>query len=310
MNFPRVIFWSLLGAVLTLPAPGWTENLKLRFAYQDRIGSVIPAVAVRQGFLAQEGLDAATLQFNSGPACSEALYSGAADIAGMGDTAALIIASRASDMRLLASHATGEHRHRIMVRTGSPLTRLTDLAGKSVGVKKGTSTHGGLLLALVKAGVSDVNLIDLNPPTQVEALGAGSIDALAASEPTPSAAELKGARELATLGGLGNAYPIMLVAKKSFIDANPEILARFFRALRRAEAYIAANPEDVVRFMAEQSGLDLETTRKAMTRHVYKLRLDSGITSSLEQTAEFLEREHILDRKPDLATIVEAKFMR
>ncbi len=310
MNIARLVFWSLLGAALTLPAPGWTENLKLRFAYQDRIGSVIPAVAVRQGFLAQEGLDVATLQFNSGPACSEALYSGAADIAGMGDTAALIIAARASNMRLLASHATGEHRHRIMVRTDSPLTRLTDLAGKSVGVKKGTSTHGGLLLALIKAGVSDVTLIDLSPPTQVEALNAGSIDALAASEPTPSAAELKGARELTTLGGLGNAYPIMLVAKKSFIDANPEALARFFRALRRAEAYIAANPEDVVRFMAEQSGLELETTRKAMAQHVYKLRLDSSITSSLEQTADFLEREHIIEHKPDLATIIEARFMR
>ena len=60
----------------------------------------------------------------------------------------------------------------------------------------------------------DIAIIDLTPPTMTDALLAGSLDAFAASEPTPSAAEQKGARELATLGGLGNEYPILILASR------------------------------------------------------------------------------------------------
>lgn len=315
MNFMQYLFLFFCGTFLLLPTSGQAQSLNpltLRFAYQDRLGSVIPAIAVQQGFFQDEGLEVITQQFNSGPACAEALYSGSADLAGMGDTAALIMAARLPNIRILASHATGEHRHRVMVKAGSPLRTLQDLAGKSVGLKKGTSTHGGLLLALTKAQVprTALTFVDLTPPTQVEALAAGSIDAFAASEPTPAVAEMRGAKELATLGGLGNEYPILLVAKDSWIKANTESLTRFFRALRRAQAYTADHPDEIVALMARQSGLDPKATRQAMARHNYALRLDQAIISSLEQTAAFLAQEKIIEHAPDLAVVIEDRFLR
>jgi sulfonate transport system substrate-binding protein len=287
------------------------EVPSLRFAYQDRLGSVIPIVAVHNRFFEAEGLAVTALQFNNGPACAEALYSGAADVAGMGDTAALILVSRNSDSRMLASHATGEHRHRVMVRSDSPWQTLEDLRGKTIGVKKGTSTYGGLLLALAGAGIPPeaVRIVDLQPPTLIEALAAGSIDAFAASEPTPSTAEARGARQLLTLGGLGNEYPVMLLARRQFVSANDEALQRFFRALKRAEAFIADHPEETAKLLAEQSGLDLPTTRQVMARHVYRVRLDAAIGSSLGQTAAFLKNEGIIENAPDLSAVVDRRYV-
>ncbi len=132
----------------------------LRFAFQNRIGSVLPIIAVEQGFFADEGLEVTTQMFSNGPACAEALTSGAADIATMGDTTALIALSRNLPVQLLFSHASGEHRHRLMVMNPT-LTTIDDLRGKRIGVKKGTSTYGGLLKLLRGYGISerDVQLI-------------------------------------------------------------------------------------------------------------------------------------------------------
>jgi sulfonate transport system substrate-binding protein len=134
----------------------------------------------------------------------------------MGDTAAIIITSRSDKFVIIASNAAGEHRHRIMVRKDSDIFTINDLKGKRIGVRKGTSTYGGLLDALEKANISpkEIDLIDLTPPIMIDALMVGSLDAFAASEPTPSAAEQKGARTLTTLGGLGNEYPLINISKE------------------------------------------------------------------------------------------------
>lgn len=302
--------------LLSLPAcsaPDLTQDTPVvRFAYQDRVGSIIPIVAVEQVMFEAEGVRVRSAQFNSGPASAEALYTGAVDVAAMGDTAALIMLARRPDMVILASHAAGEHRHRLMVKADSGLQGLEDLKGKTVAVRKGTSTHGGLLLALNRQGipVADLKLMDLSPPVMTDALAAGSIEAFAASEPTPSVAETSGARQLATFGGLGNEYPILIVAPRAFVAANEAALERFFWALKRAEAFALANPERVIKLLAEQSGLSPQAVQSAMSRHSYALRLDQSILESLEQTADFLREEGILTERLDVGARIDARFLR
>ncbi len=301
----------LLLALNPTAAAGAGEPPVIRFAYQDRIGSVLPIVGVQKGFFAAEGLAIEPLRFSSGPACAEALYSGAADVGGMGDTAAVIMAARSPRFVIVASHASGEYRHRIMVRKDSAMGTLGDLKGKRLGVKKGTSTYGGLLAALEKARISPagIDVIDLDPPTMTEALLAGSLDAFAASEPTPMLAEEKGARELATLGGLGNAYPILILADRTWIQDRAEAVRKFLRAMKAAEGYVAAHPEEAAAIMAAETGLPLATTRQVMGRHDYRLRLDAEILASLRQTALFLQGQGIIARPPDFGIAADAGFL-
>lgn len=299
--------------LLLCPFPILSAELPtVRFAYQDRVGSVIPLVAVQQGLFEQEGVRVESVQFNSGPANAEALYSGSVDVAAMGDTAALIMVSKRPDMVVLASHATGEHRHRLMVRKDAVFNRLEDLRGKNVGIKRGTSTHGGLLLALQAHGMSerDLHLVDLSPSTMSEALAAGSIEAFAASEPTPAVAESYGARELTTFGGLGNSYPILILAPQSFVAANGEALTRFFRALKKAEVYTSTHPAEVTALLAEQSGLSPQAVSGAMSRHRYSLRLDQSIRDSLDQTATFLLEQGVLTGTLALDGHLNGQFLK
>lgn len=251
------------------------------------------------------------LLFNNGPACSEALFTGAVDIATMGDTAAVMAVAKVADLRIIGSHGTGESRHRIIVPTNSKIWQLSDLKGKRVGVKKGTSTHGGLLslLAARKIAVGDLKLVELNPDTMPTALATGSLDAFVASEPTPSLAEQQGGRELATLAGLGNTYPLLLLAKQATLQKRDADLRLFFNALAKAEQFIKKHPDETALILSKETGLTPAMTRRAMQRHRYKLQLDKATMASLEKTAVFLKEQKKLTRLPDMNMVTTSRFI-
>lgn len=163
---------------------------------------------------------------------------------------------------------------------------------------------------LSAAGVdpAEIELVDLDPPTMVTALQACSVDAFATSEPTPSVAEERGAKELLTLGGQGNAYPLFLLARREFLQQNREQMVRFVRALRQAQAYVRAHPEEIVAMMAAETGLSLSSARSAVHRHEYGLRSDTEIQAGLYRTARFLQQQKIIDRVPDLTIFMEEMF--
>ena len=306
-----MVIVAVCAAVLVTAYFGARRPTAIRLAYQNRIASAIVIVAVEQRFFAHEGLVVQPLRFNSGPACSEALFSGSADIGTMGDATAVIAVSRGAPLTIIASHGCGEHRHRIVVAADSPISDVADLVGKRVGVKKGTSTYGGFLALLAQHQVDPDGLwvIDMRPADMPEALVAGSVDAFVASEPTPSLAEVQGACELATLGGLGNTYPILVLASHDLIARSPEKLPRFLRALRRAEQFVQAQPEHTATVLARVTGLSPELARQAIRRHTYEIRLDETIRLSLKQTAVFLQTQGIIPQVPDFEVTIATEYL-
>jgi aliphatic sulfonates family ABC transporter substrate-binding protein len=292
------------------PEPGSATLPTVRFAYQDRVADAVSMVAVEEGFFREEGLDVKPLVFSSGPACSETLLSGSADIGTMGDTTAVIAVAR-SPVKIIASHGGGEHRHRIIVAADGPIRSPADLAGRSLAVKKGTSTYGGLLAWADSLGLdlSEVKVTDMRPQDMADALLSGAIDAIVASEPTPSIVEERGGRELATLGGLGNTYPILLVARDEFLDGHGEAVRRFMRAMDRAASFIAQDPEEAAAIVARKTGLSQATTRRAMGHHYYGLQLDDTAMASLQRIADFLVAQKTLESPPSLPVAVDDTYL-
>jgi ABC-type nitrate/sulfonate/bicarbonate transport system substrate-binding protein len=307
LKFKGFLFIILFVCLCVSCHENGVDNRKkpIRFALQNRIGSAIPMVALEKGFFEKHGLFVKPFRFSNGPACAEALYSGSADIATMGDATAILATVQHPRLKIMASHCTGEHRHRLIVRNNAPYSSMEELRGKRIGIKKGTSTHGGLLSALSVLNIpeSAMTFVDLNPGIMPEALMAGSIDAFAASEPTPSIAEVKGGRELMTFGKLGNQYPILLVVHQPFLDNRRNDLLRFLHALREAEIFIRENSAETADILAKKTGLPLDVTHRAMARHFFRLRFDKEISSSLSSTAAFLLKQKIIANLPDLLMV-------
>jgi aliphatic sulfonates family ABC transporter substrate-binding protein len=315
----RAVLWAAaIGAVAAIAVIAamvidghGPRRTPLRLAYQNRIGSALCIVAVEKRFFAAEDLRVEAMRFHSGPACSEALYCGAADVASMGDTTAVILASRRKPYTIVACDGAGEHRHRLMVKAGAAVRNAADLRGRTVAVKKGTSTYGGLLAYLAANGVSpsEVRIIDMGPSEMPDALLAGSIDAFVASEPTPSLAEIRGARQVATMGHLGNTYPLLLLARNELLAARPDDVRRLLRALRRAEQFVRDRPDETAEMLARATGLPSDVARRAMARHSYRLQLDDQTLTSLTRTAEFLRQQKQIDALPDFAAAASRDYL-
>ena len=291
-------------------AGGRAEQETVRFAYQDRIADAVSVIGVENGFFGKEGLKVKSMMFTSGPACTEAVVSGSADIGTMGDTTAVISVARAP-VTIIASHGGGEHRHRIIVKADSPIRSPRDLVGKRVAVSKGTSTYGGFLAwaRAKKLDLSKVQVTDMKPEDMGTALLSGAVDAAVASEPTPSVMEEKGGRQLATLGGLGNNYPILLVARNDFLRKHPEAATRFARAMTRGAEFVRSHPEEAAQIMSRKTGLSPAAATKAMELHYYRVQLDKQTRASLQEIANFLVEQKVLDNAPDLRKTVDARYL-
>ncbi len=300
----------LSGCAKEKPKSAGVPAQKVRFTYQDRVADAASMIAVEKGFFRAEGLEVKPLAFSNGPACSEALFSGAADIGTMGDTTAVIAVSR-SPVKIIASHGGGENRHRIIVAKDSPIHSPADLIGKRLAVKKGTSTYGGLLAwaQSVDLDLSKVKVVEMCPGDMGDALLSGAVDAIVASEPTPSLVEQRGGRQLATLGGLGNSYPILLVARDEYLKAHPETVKAFLRAMRRATQFIKEHPDEAAQVVAAKAGLPLEVAKRSMGYHYYSLQLDEKTRNSLRMIAQFLVKEKILEEIPDWTSAIDDQYL-
>jgi len=285
---------------------------KLVFAYQDRGADAASIIAIEMGFFEMEGIKVEGKRFTSGPECTQALISGAADIGTMGDTAAIVtVANQGENFHIIASHGSGEHRHRIIVHKDSAKEDLSDLEGQRIAVRKGTSTYGGLLSLSERHGLDlSEEMIDLSPSLQLPALESGEVDAIVASEPTPSMAEFKGfGRELATLGGLNNTYPILLVVNVSYGQENPERVVAFLRGIERAVNFIEENPQDSARILANISGLPEEVVERSMVFHDIQLVMDRQTMQSLDSMAQFLVMQSSISKQPDFDTVVDTGYL-
>jgi len=292
----------------TTPTGELSPDNPIRVAYQDRIADAVSIVAIANDYFREEGLMVKGLRFSSGPACSEALYSGSADVGTMGDTTAIIATARKAPVTIVASHGGGEHRHRIVVAASSAADSISDLKGKRVAVKKGTSTYGGLLAYLVANGMrqDSLKLMDMRPSDMIDALSSGSIDAIVASEPTPSLAEQRGGRVLATLGGLGNSYPILLMMREEFLRERPDAAARFLKAMSKAAAFINNSPDEATVLLSKVTGLAPDVVAVSLKLHSYAVGLDAATEASLTATARFLQEQKIVETAPDMAAACAA----
>ncbi len=261
-------FVCIIGFLALLISCGDTD--KIVIAYQDRIGDAPFILMAEQD--RNENSPYHWMRFSSGPESAEALITGSARMASMGDTAALQVLSRyPGKFVLIGSHASGKNRHRIVVSSeDDSLHGLSDLEGKIVALKKGTSTHGGYILMSRREGLGDnVEILDLKPSLQLNALSSGEVDAIIASEPTPSIAVQKGyGRVLAPVDLQGLTFPITLLAEKAWALEHKREIKDFL--IKLEEIYRHLDENGNLKKLLDVTGLDPVTLKESMQMHSYE----------------------------------------
>ncbi len=285
MREPRVVgdaqrlFLSLIVSLILLSASArselaWSASAptEIRVVYSSFSGSSVPVwIAQERGLFTRHGLKANVI-FATGRRPTQALVAGEVQFISTAASASIPAAVAGADVVILAGASNVSP---LEIFSKPDIKRPEQLRGKRLGITTfGSSTDTAARFALPKWGLrsgTDVVLLQLGGvPEVLAALGSGAIDAGILSDPTTIAARKAGFHRLASLRELGlNVQHAAIVARRSYIRANPDVTERFLRAYSEAILYFHAHREGTLEVMGKYlRRMDRESIAESYDNHL------------------------------------------
>lgn len=240
------------------PPAGDTVTARLRLAYFPNITHSAGIVGVARGMFQQElGSEVALAPrtFSAGPEAMEALLAGEIDMAYVGPSPAInaYIRTQGRALRILSGASSGGAA--LVVQTDAPIHRLEDLRGRRLAVPQlGGTQDVSARTFLAERGLrsrdkgGEVTILPIKPADIYALFRKKEIDAAWVPEPWASRLIVEaGGRLLADERDLwqgGKFATTVLVARKEYIDRNPEPVTAVVRAHIRAVEWIARSPQE------------------------------------------------------------------
>jgi NitT/TauT family transport system substrate-binding protein len=234
-------------------------------------------IALDEGLFAQQGLHVTIKKIPSSAAIVQDQLKGQVDISAGAYVGYISAQAAGARFRILAEASTLRPDTRVLVTTtGSPITTISQLAGKKIGVN-GTNSIGTLLISalLAEHGISPSKVTFITEPKGFPAMPAelrdGYWDAAFLAEPYVTVAgEQYGERELADLDqGAALNFPIDgYVATQAWAEKYPHTAAAFVRAIEEGQTLANSDPSAVQAALAKYDDLPLRVTA-AMVRSGY-----------------------------------------
>ncbi|OXM67426.1 ABC transporter substrate-binding protein [Amycolatopsis sp. KNN50.9b] len=251
--------------------------------------------------------------FTSGPPLLEAASAGAIDIGGVGNTPPIFAAAAKARISIVSSAQGNVAGDALLVPADSPLRTVADLQGKTIGVAKGSSAHGQILLTLAKNGLStkDVKLSFLQPADAYGAFTQRQIDAWAVWDPYTSQAKLEtGARVLADGTGTANGYTFQVAGHNALSDAGKNAAIRdYVVRIAKAQQWAGTHREQWAQAWSAETGLKPEVTLASVQNGPdLPVPLDDTVIASEQQLADAFTEDKVLPGRVDFAGFTDTRF--
>ncbi|MBV9239326.1 MAG: ABC transporter substrate-binding protein [Xanthobacteraceae bacterium] len=147
---PYILLAACLGILASEPAVA-QETLKVAVPQRGAWDTAVAELGQRGGIFKKHGLSLEILYTQGGPESIQAVVSGSMDIGtGVGVSAAVGAFSKGAPIRLIGSEMIGSPDLYWYVRPESPIRKIEDLAGKTVGYSQTGSSSNAALLELLK----------------------------------------------------------------------------------------------------------------------------------------------------------------
>jgi NitT/TauT family transport system substrate-binding protein len=259
---PEPAVTQVVAPATPAPVPAPKPAAKpLEIGYSDWPGFVAWEVPSVKGWFKEAGLDVKLVWFEYVPSL-EAFQAGKLDGVGItnGDQLVIGASKTASRMVLLTDFSNGNDM--IVARDG--IADLKALKGKKIGVEVGFVDHLLLLNALKSSGMqeSDVALVNVPTDQTPQALKSGSVDAIAAWQPSSGNAltEVAGSKAIYTSESApGLIYDGLAVTPDSFSSRHDDWVA-FTKVWYKTVDYIndPKNKAEILQIMSARVGLTPE----------------------------------------------------
>lgn len=248
-------------------------------------------LADERGLFEKNGVDVKVELVTSGVAAAKGLISGNFDLATMSEYTFASKSFIESDLRLIGTVGAMSDIH-LIGRRDRGVVDAGDLAGKRVGLEKGTISQFFLAKLLDIKGIDprSLTIVNYQPALLAKALQAGEVDAIVSWEPYANfASETVG--ELATEVNVedGLFYYFVLAAKTDATVENTVAITNVIAALVQASDWAVKNQAEAKRIMHARLGVSRDALDKFWPDHVMDVTLTQDLVFLMSEQAIFLK---------------------
>ena len=258
---------------------GGLTTVKVAYTPITAVGALV--VGEQQGFFKEEGLTLELQQVDNPPAGIAAVAGGSVDynyapsipiVNAVANGVKIKVAAAAdgyaegTKAKFEADPASVDDDTALLVAGGSAITSPKDLSGKTVAVPaRGAQLEVTIAHAIKEAGgdPTTVNWITLDFPSALSSLKDGRIDAAGVVQPFVSNGTEQGDVVLAKpgLGFFDDGAVGMWVTSEKYATDNPELVAKYQRAIVKTNEYSNAHVDEVYAAASELLKIDLATLK-------------------------------------------------
>lgn len=269
-------------------------------------------IAAAEGYFAGEGLDVTLQRHEFGKPALDAMLAGNADLATCAETPLVFAVLKGQQLSVLATIAGATKNNAVVARKDAGISTPRDLAGKRVGVTRGTTAEFFLDTFLIRYGVDRgaVHLVDLSPANIPDALAKGEVDAVSIWNPVIFDLQK-------SLGGRAVTFyaddiyfeTFDVVARKEFVKQRLAAAKSVLRALLRAEAFVRGLPAEARRDAAAALRQDLAQIEAILRPFDFRVRLEQSLLVLMEEEARWAIRSGLIpvQNTPNFLTSLEAE---
>ena len=329
-NFKNVLVAAglILGLAISLTGCGSSTGTTgskpdtVNIGYQDIPNDEILAKA--KGWYESElGVKVNFKKFDSGRDVNNAFASNSIDIALLGSTPAAVGISKGLGYDVFWIHDVIGEAESLAVKNSANVNSIKELKGKKIAVPFSSTAHYSLLNALKLEGValSEVKILDMQPPDILAAWQRGDIDAAYVWNPTLGKllADGKVLTDSGKLAEKGIVTADVGVVRRDFAQKYPDIVAKYIKVQGKAYDLYKSNPDEAAQAIAKDLNIDQAEALKEANDLIWLSAKDElsakyfgtsaqkgSLVKILKDTADFLVEQKAIDSAPALETFDKA----
>ncbi|WP_157910614.1 ABC transporter substrate-binding protein [Pseudofrankia sp. BMG5.36] len=255
-------------------------------------------VAKQEGLFTKAGLNVELTQTEGGPAPTQTVIAGAAQLAGNSDATILPLMAKAPDLRAVAVFQESSKYLKVVLGKG-----ITDPHQ----IKKMAVAPGLLTLSTVRylesKGIdrASVQFVKAGPPDFPTLLSKGEVDGYVAFDPWVTRGVEAGGHVTETIGDFGVKYVQWIVADRTWLDAHTDLATKIIKVIGEASEIVTTQPQRAADATEKEVKIPADQTVKVLPEITFAVRdfTNEDLVSSRE-IVTFFQQEKLMDSSPDI----------
>jgi NitT/TauT family transport system substrate-binding protein len=264
-----------------------SKAVELTVGIQKSPSNSLVIIADQKGFFDTSKVRVMVKDFTAGKFALQALLSPANDlqIAVCAETPVALSSLAGNKVKIISQVVDANNECRVVVRKQDNLNTPEEYFSKKR--KLATSIGGSpewTAYNFIKANQLDkskIEIVSMKPEDQPAAISSGAIDAICIFDPFARFAEKQlGENGLTFLNSSLTSYYVLCVKEQTIID-NKDALIEFLEGLKKAQQFIAENPEEAKSIIANYTKLDKTVIDDTWKNYNFKIGIDNSLNQLL-----------------------------